>query len=128
MQPTHTVVLAAGANAFLGVVRPFELCKIRLGIHGAQEDGLVLVHARIGKQQRRVFIRNRTATAYEFVVLLLEKVEERLAHARGGPWTGVRLRRHDPAEGRDATREVTVIVQGRERQVPFKKAQQLSRT
>jgi len=35
-------VLAAGADALLGVARPLELGERRVGVHGPREDGLEL--------------------------------------------------------------------------------------
>ena len=54
----EVVVLAAGANALLGIgsALPGGHC-IGL-VDGAQEDGLELVHASIGEQERGVIVRD----------------------------------------------------------------------
>jgi hypothetical protein len=86
-------VLAARSNAFLRVDGALELRKVGVGVCGAEEDGLVLVHAglspalkldriqssltHIGKEQCRVLIGNGGGGGHEgVVVLLLEKVDE----------------------------------------------------
>ena len=45
------VVLSAGADAFLRVGRAFQLGKVGIGVHGFEEDGFVLVHPSIGKEE-----------------------------------------------------------------------------
>jgi hypothetical protein len=47
----EVVVLAAGADALLRVGGALELCKVGGRVNGALENGLVLVHARIGEEQ-----------------------------------------------------------------------------
>jgi small subunit ribosomal protein S9 len=86
-------MLAARSNAFLRVDGALELRKVGVGVCGAEEDGLVLVHAglspalkldriqssltHIGKEQCRVLIGNGGGGGHEgVVVLLLEKVDE----------------------------------------------------
>ena len=50
----QVVVLAACADALLAVDRSFEGVEGGRGVGGAGEDGLELVHARVGEQQRGV--------------------------------------------------------------------------
>lgn len=54
----QVVVLAACADALLGVGCAGELRKGRRRVRGAEEDRLVLVHAGVGEQQRRVIQRH----------------------------------------------------------------------
>ena len=50
----EVIVLSSGANAFLRVDGALERGKVRVWVNGAEENGLVLVHAGIGEEQRRV--------------------------------------------------------------------------
>ena len=50
----QVVVLAAGSDTLLGVDGSLPLGHVAVGVHGAHEDGLELVHARIGEQEGRV--------------------------------------------------------------------------
>ena len=52
------IVLAACANALLRIGGALELGKVRLRIYSAEEDGLVLVHTSVGKEERRVVVRD----------------------------------------------------------------------
>lgn len=76
----EVVVLATGADAFLGVggaarrVRTFRL---------AEEDGHELVHAGVGEQQIRR-VRHQRGRRDDGVRLRFEKIEERLADLRAG--------------------------------------------
>lgn len=63
----------------LGVGGPFHLGKLRLGVGGAQEYGLKLVHAGVCKQQGGVCMGHHTAAGHHCVPLALEKLYE------GGP-------------------------------------------
>jgi len=70
------IVLPAGANALL-----------RIGGTGigtlflAEEYRLELIHARVGKQQRRIILRNHRRAGHEGVAVLLdEEVDECLAN------------------------------------------------
>ncbi len=76
-------------NTLLRVVRTLELRQIRVRVDGAEEDRLVLVHACIREEQRRVFIRDSRRRPHEGMPLALKVVEERLPHFVGGPFTGV---------------------------------------
>ena len=50
----EVVVLPTGTNAFLRVGSTFERSKVGGWINSTKEDGLVLVHARIGEEEGRV--------------------------------------------------------------------------
>ena len=67
-------MLATCTDALLAVDGALELCKVRVGLDGAEKDGLVLVHARIGKEQGRVLVRYGGRGRDESVLVLLLKV------------------------------------------------------
>ncbi len=72
----EVVVLAAGADALLGVGRPAVVAAA-----GAEEESLELVHARVGEQQRGVVVRHDRRGGHERVAVLLdEEVDELLAN------------------------------------------------
>jgi hypothetical protein len=76
----EVVVLAAGADALLGVGRAAG----RVGaLHLAEEDGHELVHAGVGEEQVRR-VRHQRGRRDNGVLLRLEEVEERLADLRAG--------------------------------------------
>ena len=69
----------SGGACLLRVTGPLQLGKVGLGVDGAQEDGLELVHAGVGKQERRVGVRHHAAAGDWGVPLGLEELYE------GGP-------------------------------------------
>lgn len=75
----EVVVLAAGPDALLRVNSPSPLGHVAVGVSSAQEDGLELVHARVGEQQRRVVQRDRGRRVHVLVLLVLEEAHEPLA-------------------------------------------------
>ena len=76
----EVVVLAAGADAFLGVSRATG-CVGALGL--SEEDGHELVHAGVGEQKVRR-IGHERGRGNNGVLLRLEEVEERLTDLRAG--------------------------------------------
>ena len=48
------IMFASSSDTLLGVDSPLPLGHIAIGVHGPHEDGLELVHARIGEQEGRV--------------------------------------------------------------------------
>ena len=101
-------MLAAGADALLRVGRAGELCQIRVGVRGAQEDGLELVHPGVRKKQRGVGVRARPTTRARrcgsFVSKNSTKVERTRSpdHAGDEPGaTAARASASSPAPGGD---------------------------
>jgi hypothetical protein len=68
----EVVVFATGTNALLCVDGALQFGEIRVGIDGAQEDGLVLIHARICEEQRGIRERHNAATGDKCVLMFLE--------------------------------------------------------
>ena len=97
--PPHVVqvvVLAPRPDAFLGVRRHLETRQVGARGGPAEEDGLELVHARVGEEQRR--IRQRRARARGVGSVRTEGVggeviNERGSHERCGPRRRRRRRR-----------------------------------
>ena len=84
----EVVVLAAGADAFLGIGGATRL----IGAFGlAKENGHELVHAGVREQQVRR-IRHETRRRHNGVLLRLEEVEERLPDLRAGHHRKTKLR------------------------------------
>mmetsp|Transcript_1474 Transcript_1474/g.4793 ORF Transcript_1474/g.4793 Transcript_1474/m.4793 type:complete len:801 (-) Transcript_1474:135-2537(-) len=96
----QVVVLATCSDALLRVARPFEFGETTGGIRRPQEDGFVLVHTCVSKQQRRVVDGNDRAGRPVCVPLLLEIVDEGGPHLVARPRLGCgrsgrrSLRRH----------------------------------
>lgn len=72
------VVLASRTNALLTIRSPLELRKASRRVNGAEEDALVLVHSRIGKEESRVVVRNARRGRNEGVGMLLLEVGHEL--------------------------------------------------
>eukprot|EP00965_Chrysotila_dentata_P239660 6203228-Pleurochrysis_carterae.AAC.3 len=90
----QVVVLAARADALLGVGRAAQLGHGRVGVRLAQEDGLELVHPRVDEKQRRVVVRHhRRRRPVRVAGRRLKVRDERVAHLRRrGETTRRRLR------------------------------------
>jgi hypothetical protein len=86
----EVVVLAARADALLTVHRPLELAQVRRRVRLAQEDGLELVHPRVGEQERGIVEGHAGVAGHEGVParraagLALEELDERGADLVGG--------------------------------------------
>ena len=84
-----------GNVPLLRVGGALELAKLGVRVDGALEDGLELVHAGVGEEQRGVIVGDGAAGGHERVaVLLAEVVDEGGAHAAGGPRGGGRRLGH----------------------------------
>mmetsp|Transcript_31648 Transcript_31648/g.89902 ORF Transcript_31648/g.89902 Transcript_31648/m.89902 type:complete len:412 (+) Transcript_31648:2519-3754(+) len=81
----QVVVLAAGTDALLGVGGALQLGEVRCGVRSPQEDGLELVHAGIGEQQRGVVVGHHRGGGPEGVLLGAKEVDEGLTNKPGGP-------------------------------------------
>ena len=69
------VVLAAGTDTLLRVGGTLVLGHVAVGVDGAEEDRLELVHTGVGEQERGVIERNGRGRVYVRVrVLLYEEV------------------------------------------------------
>ena len=100
------VVLAAGANALLGVDR----AAVDAGA-GAEEDILELVHPRVGEQQGGIIVRHHRRGGHKGVAGALdEKLDELASNLCGGAghWTdSVALKNEQYSNSRVATRPWT---------------------
>ena len=65
----------------LSITCPRHACKSRARISSAQENGLELIHASIGKQQCGVIDGDDRAAWHSSMGLCLEKLDERAPHA-----------------------------------------------
>jgi len=74
----EVVVLAAGADALLAVGRAGEAGEGAAGVGGAREDGLELVHSRVGEEEGRVVVRHHGRRLEEGVALLGDKEAHKL--------------------------------------------------
>lgn len=68
------------AKHLLGSSCTFHLGKVRGRIHSAQENGLELIHAGIGKKQRGIIVGHNAAAWYYRVPLARKEVQECLPH------------------------------------------------
>mmetsp|Transcript_15095 Transcript_15095/g.34703 ORF Transcript_15095/g.34703 Transcript_15095/m.34703 type:complete len:244 (+) Transcript_15095:2211-2942(+) len=88
------VVLASRADALLGVACSLERCERTLGVNGAHEDGLELVHPCVGEEQGGIVIRDDAVGGPEgmpsvrpsLLILGLEELDEGLANLGYGPF------------------------------------------
>ena len=100
-------MLAARADALLRVGRARQLRQVRRGIRRPQKHGLELVHARVGKQERGVVVRDDGRGRERGVAFSFEKFDKGGPHAgrpttrgRGpGGWPVWRRRRRRGAGG-----------------------------
>lgn len=92
----EVVVLAAGADALLGVAGAAQAAERRVRRRGAQEHRLELVHPGVGEQQRGVVDGDHGARRPPRVRLGLKVRYERLPDPPGRP---LRRRRHRRSGG-----------------------------
>ena len=81
----EVVVLAARADALLGVGGALELRERALRVGGAQEAGLELVHSRVGEEEGWVIVGDHGRGRHDGVLLALEEIQEGLPDPLGGP-------------------------------------------
>jgi len=83
----EVVVFPAGADALLRVARALELSeRLQRGVRSAEEQGLVLVHAGVGKEEGGVVVGHAGGGGPVGVVVLVdEEVDEVLADLLHGP-------------------------------------------
>ena len=89
-------MLAAGADALLGVAGAAQAAKLRVRGGGAEEYGLELVHPGVGEQERGVVDGYHGARRPWRVRLGLEEVDENLPDPGGRP---IRRHLHRRADG-----------------------------
>ena len=71
------VVLSSCSDALLRVCGALQLSQLARRVRRAQEDGLELVHARVGKLDGRVVVWNNTRRPHKLVSLFLKERDER---------------------------------------------------
>jgi len=81
----EVVVLAAGADALLGVAGSLQPAELRVRGGGAEEHGFELIHPGVGEQERGVVDGDHGAGRPGRVRLRLEKVNESGADTAGRP-------------------------------------------
>ena len=119
-------MFSTGTNTFLRVEYPFPFGHLRMWVYSAQEDSFELhrsynlarnilqtkfstthlVNASIGKQQRRVLIRNCRRARYVGMPTLRKEIEKRLSDFLWSPFTLVWcIRRHSMRVARERRRD-----------------------
>ncbi|KAI3487195.1 hypothetical protein L1887_48905 [Cichorium endivia] len=81
----EVVVLSACTDALLGVDGALHGAEGGVGVCDAEEDGLVLVHACVGEEERGVIVGDGGGGGHKGVLALLEVCGEGVAHLGGGP-------------------------------------------
>ena len=80
------VVLAACPDTLLSIDGARQCTHFQIGITGSQEQGFVLIHSGIGKEEGRIIDGNAGRRGPETVSMLLDKeINERLTNFRHGP-------------------------------------------
>lgn len=87
-------MLAAGADAFLSVAGAGEAAERVVGVDGAEEDRLELVHAGVGEEEGGVIDGDDGGGGPVVVGLGFEEADEGVTDEAGGPGWGIGRCRH----------------------------------